>query len=147
MSDIKNKIVDYLNNHPHLQIATVGPDGKPWIGTVGYVNEGAVVYFITDKTSRKARNILQNPQVAYTVDEDYEVWSEIQGIQMEGKATLVESPEEMQRLMGLFMQKYPQAASLPPNPNFVFIKVEPQVGYFIDDTIEHGHRDKVDFSA
>ncbi len=57
MDTIKTKIIDYLAAHPYLRLATVTDSCAPQVHTVGYVSEDAIVYFVTDKKSRKATNI------------------------------------------------------------------------------------------
>ena len=88
--DIKKKIEKYLLSHYYVRLATLKPDGNPVVHTVGYASEGTTLYIMTDRPSRKAKNIMQNPHVAYAVDENYEEFLNIQGIQMEGKATVIE---------------------------------------------------------
>lgn len=143
MKAVMKQIADYLVLHPYLRLATVNKTGTPVAHTVGYVSEGATVYFITDSESRKARNIADNPAVAYTVDENYRELMAIQGVQMEGIASLVTDPDETVRIGRLMVEKFPAMQDLPQNPALVFFKVEPKLGYFIDCTVEFGHRDKV----
>ena len=142
--EVLSKLVEYLKTQNHLRLATVTTAGTPQVHTVAYVSEGAAVCFITDKNSRKAVNISGNPHVAYTVDHDVEDWSQIRGIQMEGKATILADGEEIQKVMGLFQQKFPQSGSLPEF-EMVVIKVEPKEGFFLDNTLGFGHRDKIVF--
>ena len=113
--------------------------------TVGYVSEDAVAYFVTDRKSRKALNILKNPVVAYAVDENYEDIMAIQGVQMEGNASLITMETEAIRLLGLMAQKFPAMEDMPPNPDIVWFKIEPGRGFFLDNTVEFGHLDMVEF--
>ena len=145
MDTIKAKIVDYLSQHPYLRLATVTESSTPQVHTVGYVSEGAVAYFVTDRKSRKAANIFKNPAVAYTVDENYEDLMAIQGIQMEGSASLITLETEAIRLLGLMAQKFPGMEEMPPNPDLVWFKIEPTRGFFLDNTVNFGHRDMVEF--
>ena len=145
MDDIKTKIADYLAGHPYLRLATVTGDCTPLVHTVGYVSEGCTVYFVTDKNSRKAENIMSNPAVAYAVDENYRDVMAIQGVQMEGKATLITSEDEAGRLLGMMAQKFPGLEDMPPNPDLVFFRITPVKGYFLDNTASFGHRDLVEF--
>ena len=138
------KLVDYLKTQNHLRLATVTSAGTPQVHTVAYVSEGAAIFFITDKKSRKAINIFGNPHVAYTVDHDVADWSQIKGIQMEGEASVLQDGEEIQKVLGLFQQKFPQSGSLPEF-EMVVIKVEPTEGFFLDNTLGFGHRDKITF--
>lgn len=80
--DILKNLVSYLGVHAHLRLATVSEDRSPMVHTVAYVSEGSTVYYSTDKRTRKAQNILNEPRVSYAVDQDYEDWTAIQGIQM-----------------------------------------------------------------
>ena len=144
--EILEKIKDYLINHEHLNLGTVTAEAKPMVHTVAYASEGAAVYFITHKESRKAGNILNNPAVAYTVDQDnYENWTKIRGIQAMGTARLVEDRGEAEKASGLLIKKFPQMANLPPDPNMVIFKVEPTEIYYLDNTVSFGHRDQVEF--
>jgi nitroimidazol reductase NimA-like FMN-containing flavoprotein (pyridoxamine 5'-phosphate oxidase superfamily) len=143
--DLKDKISDYLATHPYLNLATVCPDGTPLAHTVGYASEGATVYFVTDRKSRKARNIASNPAVAFTVDEDYENLADIQGIQMKGMAEEVTDPAVMQRVMRMMNEKYPYMKDLPENPDYGFFVITPGEAIFIDNTQGFGHRETMSF--
>ena len=144
-NEITQKIFNYLQSHNVLTLATVSPDGKPLAHTVVYVSEGATVYFGTYKDTRKAQNILKNPSVAYTVDEDYADWDKIQGVQMTGMAAMLTDQKELERIMKKYVEKFPQAADFPPDPDMVLIKIESLRGYFLDYTKGFGHRDEVVF--
>ena len=145
MEEIKEKINGYLLSHLYLRLATINAAGTPQVHTVGYVSDGATVYFVTDKKSHKAVNIMANPNVAYSVDENYEKLSLIQGVQMEGTATLVTDAEEADQIDDLMAEEFPGLADLPPNPDLVFFRIDPKEAYFIDCTVSFGHRDKVTY--
>ena len=144
--EILKKIEEYLVDHEHLNLGTVTAEGKPMVHTLAYVSEGAAVYFITYKESRKARNMLNNPAVAYTVDQDvYEDWNKLRGIQAMGTAKLLEDQGDAKKASGMLMKKFPQMANLPPDPNMVIFKVEPTEIYYLDNAVSFGHRDLVEF--
>lgn len=145
MDTIKTKIVDYLSAHPYLRLATVTSSCAPQVHTVGYVSEDAVVYFVTDRKSRKAANIFKNPAVAYAVDENYEDVMTIQGVQMEGTASLITMETEAIRILDLMAKKFPGLENMPSNPDLVCFKIEPTRGIFLDNTVDFGHRDMVEF--
>ena len=92
------------------------------------------------------KNIFRNPAVAYAVDENYENVMAIQGIQMEGKASLVTMETEAMRLLGLMAQKFADMEKMEPNPDLVIFKIVPTRGYFLDNTCAFGHRDIAEFS-
>jgi len=139
------KLIEYLSSHYYLNLATIGPDNSPVAHTVGYVSEGATVYFATDKKSRKARNIAARPAVAYTVDEDYRDLNLIRGVQMQGRAELVRDPSTIEKILGIMMRKYPQMKDMPENPDYVLFRIVPGEAYFIDNTAGFGYRDHLVF--
>jgi general stress protein 26 len=144
-SEIKQQMIEYVASHQKMTLATVTPDGKPIARTVDYVTDGADIYFGTSKNSRKVRDIQNNPNVAYTVDEDYKDWSQIQGAQMQGKATIVTDEAELSRIGKLFIEKFPVLADMPMGPDLAIVKITPTEGFFLDYHKEFGHMDSVTF--
>jgi general stress protein 26 len=144
-TDVKKQIVDYLGSHNIMTLATVTSDGAPAARTLEYASDGATVYFATFNGSRKVADIKRNPRVAYTVDEDYKDWMTIQGVKIEGMATILSDPAAMGQAAQIFMAKYPFVANFPPNPDLIFIKIEPVTGYFLDYTKGFTHTDVVTF--
>ena len=142
--ETKKKIENYLAEHNVIRLATVRSDGKPAVASLPYVNDGAEIYFPTIKTTQKAKNIAGNPKVAYTCDKNYEDWSQIQGIQMQGTASII-SEEELPRILDMMTEKYPQMNNLPENLDLVIFKVSPDEGYFLDYTKGFLRRNKVVF--
>ncbi len=143
--DVKQKVSDFLSSHAYINLATVGPDSTPLAHTVGYASDGATVYFMTDKNTRKAKNIAGNPSVAYTVDEDHTELGRIQGVQMTGKASLLTDGPVIEKVMGIMAGKFPGLDKMPQNPDYVFFKIEPMEAQFIDNTLGFGHRDVVNY--
>jgi uncharacterized protein YhbP (UPF0306 family) len=144
-NEIKRLIADYLAKHNVLTLATVTPENKPLAHTVEYVSDGTIVYFATSKSTRKIRDILQNPYIGYTVDEDYKNWLTIKGVQIEGIATVLSAKEEIDHAAGLYIGKFPFVAQFPPNPEMVFVKIMPTAGSFLDYTQGFTHKDTVTF--
>ena len=145
MAAVKTKIADYLTAHRYLRLGTVTGNSTPQVHTVGYVSEDCTVFFITDRKSRKAENISTNPAVAYTADENYDDIMLIQGIQMEGTASLVTLETEVLKIFDRMTQKFPGLEQMPPNPDLVIFKVKPDKAYFLDNNVAFGHRQCVEF--
>lgn len=137
--------MDYLGNHRYLNLATVSQDGSPMAATVSYANSGMTIYFSTGRTTNKFKNITRDSRVALTIDEDYDNWGEIQGIQIRGRAKMLEDPSEIATAQGVLSCKFPQMAHMPKNIDFVLFKIEPEVAYFLDNSKGFGFRDKVVF--
>jgi len=143
--EIKERISEYLKNHPYLNLATVSPEGKPMAHSMGYASAGPVVYMGTGKDTRKYQNIEKNPSVAFTVDEDSLDVFNITGVQMEGKASFVTDEDEIQTYFQLVMEKYPFAKDMPKNPDNRIIKIEPTKAFFLDYSVEFGFRYEVEY--
>jgi nitroimidazol reductase NimA-like FMN-containing flavoprotein (pyridoxamine 5'-phosphate oxidase superfamily) len=60
------RIVDLLDSHRIMTIATLRPDGWPQATVVGYVNEGLTLYFLCGLDSQKAANIARDERVSIT---------------------------------------------------------------------------------
>ncbi|MGE5300246.1 MAG: pyridoxamine 5'-phosphate oxidase family protein [Acidobacteriota bacterium] len=143
--EIKLKISDYLKRHRKMTLATVTLDGRPLAHTVEYASDGATVYFGTLRTTRKAQNIIKNSRVSYAVDEDYDDWTKIQGIQIEGRAELLTELKDIKQASDLIIGKFPAVADFPPNPDMIFVRIEPIAGFFLDYNKGFAHRDEVKF--
>ena len=143
--EVKKLIADYLTSHNILTLATVTPENKPLAHTVEYASEGMTVYVATSNSRRKTKNILKNPHIAYTVDEDYKDWLTIKGVQMVGIATVLSQKEDIDHAASVYLGKFPFVAQFPPNPDMVFIKIEPTEGSFLDYTKGFTHSDTVTF--
>jgi general stress protein 26 len=141
--ELKNKVCEYLSRHFYLNLATVNPQGRPMAHTMAYVSEDTVVYLATNKNTRKIENIMQNPYVAYTVDEDDPDWFDMQALQIEGKASIISDENEMREVGEIMAAKFPITADMPPDPDTVMIKIEPETIYYLDYSIEFGHREEV----
>jgi uncharacterized protein len=143
---VKN-IDNYLKDHGLLSLATISAEGLPMAHSVEYINEGNTVYFISHLGTRKIANIQSNPKVAYTVDEDYKDWTAIQGIQMMGNASIVEDKEEVNRLMMIYMKRFPQVNNFPSEmiEAMRLVKVEPVHAKYIDNTKGMGYSETLEY--
>jgi len=145
MVEVIDDIVKYLEEHRYLSLATVSSDGIPMAATVSYASVGTTIYFSTGRTTNKFRNITKRSNIALTIDEDYEDWGKIQGIQLIGKATLLEDVPGIEAAQKALGSKFPQMAQMPANIDFALFKIEPVKAYFLDNSKGFGHRDKVVF--
>src|SRR5215467_9362515 len=63
---LKSKILELLDQHRLMTIATNRPDGWPQATTVGYVNDGLTIYFLCSPQSQKAANLARDSRVSLT---------------------------------------------------------------------------------
>ena len=110
MTGLHDKILHILDRADDMTIATIRPDGFPQATTVSFVHDGPVVYFGTDATSQKARNIARCGNVSLTVNLPYADWDHIEGISAAGTAALVTDAAEIARVGALNFAKFPQLA-------------------------------------
>lgn len=144
MSDpVKQRIRDYISSHRYLALATAGPDGKPAVHTMGYVAIGDTVYCSSFRDRRKVSNILGRRDVAYVVHEHYDDPGRIQGVQMLGKAAIVQDPVEISDVAELMLQVFPPFARRYPSEDIVFIRIEPVEALLIDFSTSLDHSERV----
>ena len=166
---LKETVLKYLEEHYTRTIATA-KGGVPWAASVFYANDEFILYFLSDPDSRHSKDIEENSFVAVTVNEDYHDWRQIKGVQIEGKAELVVTEEEVARATVAYVAKYPFTAvylklmstpfpkvvkyldkflsRLPSAPSFAttvnhrFYKVTPAKVRFIDNAKSFGHNEE-----
>ena len=83
---LHRKILQLLDQHRTMTLATLRPDGWPQATTVGYVNEGLTLWFLCGLDSQKARNLAQDDRVSLTIDHDTPDVMAISGLSMAAHA-------------------------------------------------------------
>jgi len=122
--EIRKKILTLLDQHRIMTIATRRPDGWPQATTVGYVNEGLILYFLCGLNSQKATNLARDDRVSLTIDHDTPDIMAITGLSMAAHAHAVLNPAEASKILRMLPLKYPEQVSLPvpmPSPEDVRI--------------------------
>lgn len=146
---LKKKALAYLQEHNVMTLATAGPEGL-WAAAVFYVNHGFNLYFLSAPTSRHSRNLEAQPRVAATIQEDYEDWPEIKGIQLEGEARRITGVEQASAI-ARYGLKFPIIADLSRAPreivkamnDIAWYRLTPDRFYLIDNSLGLGHRDEI----
>ena len=139
--------LQYLETHQVMTLATTGPLGV-WAAAVFYVNDGFDLYFLSAGHTRHAQNFTAVPHIAATIQEDYRGWQEIQGIQLEGRVSLLENVSR-ETAIAQYLQKYPFLAQADEKMQAALVRVnwyclKPERLYFIDNSLGLGHRDEID---
>lgn len=144
---IRQKILELLDEHRIMTIATLRPDGWPQATTVGYVSEGLTLYFLCGLDSQKAQNLERDDRVSLTIDHDTDDLMAITGLSMAARAEPVLDMTEAGRILNLLPLKYPEDIELPgpmPGPEDVRIfRLTPAVISVLDYTRGFGHTDLV----
>ena len=131
--DVPPQVLDFLQSHRTLTLATASPAGVPRASTFLYVSDGPTLYFWSRATTMTARQLSQNPIVAFTVDHYTEDLNQTQGVQGIGECSVLLSGEQIARVADLFGQKFP---SLSPGStmSISFFRITPTELQFIDNT-------------
>ena len=93
--EFKRQIVDLLNEHRIMTIATNRDDGWPQATVVAYVNDGVVIYCLISRDSQKYANIMRDPRVALAIARDYPQPLQIKGLSIAATAAVVTDPGEI----------------------------------------------------
>ena len=155
---LAQKIISYLESCNTISLATaVG--GVPHAASVFYVSIGFNLYFLSNPKSRHGENLIQNPTVSGTINEDYSNWLQIKGIQLEGRVECIGGILKNVRIAKAYVKKFPNVADFLISPhklgkeiaqkvsNVKFYQIWPVKIYFLDNSLGFGHREELDISV
>ena len=147
--EFKRKIVDLLNEHRIMTIATNREDGWPQATTVGYANDGLVIYCLISRDSQKYSNIKRDPRVSLSIAKDYPQPLQIKGLSMAAKAIVVEDEGERLHASSILLRRYPEYKVMPPpDPAAVpMLRITPEIVSILDYSKGFGHTDLVRVSS
>ena len=140
--EIRKKILNVLDQHRVLTIATLRPDGWPQATTVVYANEGLTIYFVCDPGSQKATNLARDDRVSLTIDHEAPQVTEITGLSMAAHAQAVVNPAEASKALQMLRLRYPRLPIPMPEDVRIF-RVTPTIISVIDYSKGFGHTDLV----
>jgi general stress protein 26 len=148
---LKQKILEILDGHRVMTIATSRPDGWPQATTVGYVHEGLTLYFLCGRDSQKAANLARDDRVSLTIDDDSAELMEITGLSAAAHAIPVTDVAKAQEILLELIHQYEGDSSYTgPMPNaaeLAIYRLEPTVISVLDYTKGFGHTDLVSVGA
>jgi uncharacterized protein YhbP (UPF0306 family) len=125
------RVLEFLDAHSSLTLATASPMGTPRATTLRYVNDGLRLYLWVRSQSWTARQIEQNPLVSFTIND------ESAGLQGSGEARPVLSGDETALVVKLFADKFPMALGAS-TMNIAFIRIAPIDVKLVDETYGGG---------
>jgi nitroimidazol reductase NimA-like FMN-containing flavoprotein (pyridoxamine 5'-phosphate oxidase superfamily) len=142
---LEKKILDLLDQHRLMTLATNRSDGWPQATTVGYVNDGLTIYFLCSPESQKAANLARDSRISLTIDHDVSDPMAITGLSMAAEAQPVTDPTEAAKAMNLLLTRYPEYAAFPmPKPEELAVyRVLPKVISVLDYSKGFGHADLI----
>jgi len=147
--ELRRSALAYLTEHRVMTLATISDSG-PWAAAVFYANQGFELYFLSADRTRHIQDLGIYPRAAATIQEDYEDWPAIKGIQMEGTVSKL-SGTDRKAAMDLYQSKFPFIISAGAQIQSALKRVSwfrfvPGKLYFIDNSRGLGHRDLIDLS-
>ena len=102
----KQAILQLLDRHRLMALATNRPDGWPQVTLVGYINDGFLLYCFVAHNSQKHANILRDPRVSVAIGSDAPHPLDIEGLSLAGKASVVTDQSEFNDISRLRLKRY-----------------------------------------
>jgi general stress protein 26 len=117
----KEFIYHFIKQHILGVISTCSKENKPEAALIGFaVSEELEIIFDTITSSRKYRNLMENPFVAMVIG-----WDDETTVQYEGKATML-SGKESERLKEIYFDVYKDGRQRAESwPGLVHFKISP----------------------
>lgn len=119
-------LIAVLERERLMSIALNRPDGWPQASTVGYVNDGLNLFFVTGRESQKLANITADSRVSVAIRSDAEHgWL---GISMAARAYKVDDDAVADRVNKLVWARHtPHGISCPTTGSVAIIQLVPEL--------------------
>jgi general stress protein 26 len=142
---LKRQIVDLLDMHRIMTIATNRADGWPQATVVGYANDGLIIYCFIGRDSQKYANMSRDPRISIAIANDYPQPLMIKGLSMAARVQFVEDQGEIDHAGEILLRRYPEYKVMPrPDPAAVpMLRITPEVVSILDYSKGFGHTDLV----
>ena len=99
---LEKEITDYLSKKHPCSLATCGKDGVPRVSVVDYINEGPVIYILSEG-GEKFKNIKENNRVALGIGTSARTSLSVRGVNIWGIAEIFDdTTREFQHALALF---------------------------------------------
>jgi uncharacterized protein YhbP (UPF0306 family) len=144
--DAKKQAQAYLYDHHVMTLATSGPKGI-WAAALFYASRDFTLIFLSAAHTRHAQNIAASSRVSATIQENYEKWEDIKGIQLEGIVQELKD-EDRESAIKQYMTKFPFISEADSSMSIALTKVSwyqllPDKLYFIDNSKGLGYRTEI----
>ncbi|MEU7788526.1 MULTISPECIES: pyridoxamine 5'-phosphate oxidase family protein [unclassified Amycolatopsis] len=112
----EDEVREYLAGQQVINVASVGPNGRPHLAPLWYFPHGDGVATWTYGTSQKAKNFRRLAQATVLV-EDGDSYEKLRGVSFEADVEIVEDTAEVTRMGIELMQRYAGAKPGDPVPD------------------------------
>lgn len=162
MPRLKKLILQLLDEHRVMTIATNRPDGWPQATMVGYVNDGYLLYCFVARNTQKYANIQRDPRISIAIGSDAPTPLALKGLSLAARATEVTDRSEFDDINKLRLKRFPEYPALlqapysepldrvspQPSPTrTALLRIAPEIISVLDYSKGFGHSDLVTFSA
>jgi nitroimidazol reductase NimA-like FMN-containing flavoprotein (pyridoxamine 5'-phosphate oxidase superfamily) len=159
LAEIQDAIVALLREEEVGTLATVDADGSPSASDMHIAGDGVRVYVHTFTYNRKYAEMLADPRVSYAISytppAGFDDRFETRSLQVKGRATLVTTPEEIQRAVTVSREQFPWLArtamydnvKMPDQGQQVFFRIDPVSAVWADHRVRLLWRVFLEFDA
>jgi general stress protein 26 len=143
--ELKRQVVDLLDQHRIMTLATNRPDGWPQATSVGYWNNGLIIYCIIARDGQKYANLMADPRVSIAIVNDDPHPLLIKGLSLAGRAVATDDASDFARVMTFLLQHHPEARVMdPPDRDAMqLIRITPEIMSVLDYSRGFGHTEVV----
>ncbi len=144
-SEFKRQIVNLLNEHRIMTMATNRAAGWPQATVVRFCNDGMVIYCLISRNGQKFANIMRDPRVSLAIAKDYPQPLQIKGLSIAATAAMVTDRGEIDHASDILLHRYPEYKVMPrPDPAAVpTLRLTPQIVSILDYSKGFAHSDLV----
>jgi pyridoxine/pyridoxamine 5'-phosphate oxidase len=116
------ELVSFMRAQPWAVEASVDASGSPQAAVIGVaVTDDLELVFDTVNTTRKCANLRRDPRIALVIG-----WDDAQTVQYEGIAD-EPTPEELEeRLLPIYLARFPDGAERRSWPDITYFRVRPR---------------------
>ena len=93
----EEEALEFIESQKSLQVATINKDGTPHLSTLWFDLVDGEIVFETFTKSQKIKNLQRDNRISCLL-EDGLVYEKLRGVQINGVAELVDSPNEIHQL-------------------------------------------------
>ena len=93
----KEEVTQFIASQKSLQVATINKDGTPHLSTLWFDVVNGEIVFETFTKSQKIKNLQRDNRISCLL-EDGLVYEKLRGVQINGVAELVDSPDQVHQL-------------------------------------------------
>ena len=110
---ISNRELFFVRKMGVARVATADAECVPHFVPVCPLVENSRVYFASETSARKVRNVKANPQITIVFDEYDDSWRNLKGVMLRGRARVVDR-KTFDHVRAKLYKKYPKYESDAP---------------------------------